>query len=305
VSLGVGFQIEGVIQNVNKPSMSRESVIPVVCPYHGSDGWPLYASVLKTASQSSTADDVPTVVLMHGGGPDHRSLIPLAERLVGRYTVVLPDVRGYGRSVCRDPARHTWAQYSDDVVALLDHLGVERAVVGGAGLGSTISLRTAVAHPERISSLVLISVEDIEDDKAKQAEIAFMEEFADRARTLGLKAAWQPILDDLAPIIGSMVRDAIPRSDPASISAAAAIGRDRSFRSIDELGVIAAPTLIIPGMDYRHPTELAERLTHVLLNAHRAPVIVLMSSDLRTAEDFGRAFGPVISSFLDEVFSGN
>jgi len=59
---------------------------------------------------------------MHGGGPDHRSLVPLAERLSGEAPVVLPDVRGYGRSVCTDPARHTWAQYSDDMIALLDFL---------------------------------------------------------------------------------------------------------------------------------------------------------------------------------------
>jgi pimeloyl-ACP methyl ester carboxylesterase len=134
----------------------------------------------------------------------------------------------------------------------LDHLGVRAAVIGGAGLGSTIALRAALAYPARIRALVVISVEDIEDDDAKQAEIAFMDAFAARVRAHGIAAAWQPILEDLPPVVG-VVRDAIPRSNPASIAAAANIGHDRSFRNVEELAAIDAPTLVIPGVDWRHP----------------------------------------------------
>src|SRR5690242_4475103 len=168
--------------------------------YLGRDGWPLTAF-----STVPHVPGVPVVILMHGGGPDHRSLVPLAVRLAGDAQVVLPDVRGYGRSRCAAPARHTWAQYADDVIALLDHLAVARAFVGGAGLGATISLRAAVGHPDRVAGLVLISVEDIEDDAGKAAEIAFMDAFAERVRTGGIEAGWAPILGDLSPIIGAMV----------------------------------------------------------------------------------------------------
>jgi 3-oxoadipate enol-lactonase len=83
-------------------------------------------------------------VLLHGGGPDRWSLRPLARMLAQEFTVVLPDIGGYGQSACLDPARHSWGQYTDDLLALLDHLGVQRAVVGGSGLGSTIAMRAAV-----------------------------------------------------------------------------------------------------------------------------------------------------------------
>ena len=69
--------------------------------YAGSDGWPLYARILGIQPDPSAR---PAVVLMHGGGPDHNSLVPLADTLSDRYAVVLPDVRGYGRSACRDPS---------------------------------------------------------------------------------------------------------------------------------------------------------------------------------------------------------
>jgi len=260
--------------------------------YCGSDGCPLYAVVIGPSGS------IP-LILMHGGGPDHHSLLPLARLLVDGYAVVLPDVRGYGRSVCANPARHTWGQYAADVIALLDRLGVRRATVGGAGLGSTIALRTALAHPERIHAAILISVEDIEDDRAKEAEIVFMDAFAARVRAEGIEAGWAPILEALPPIIGAMVREAIPRSDPASIAAAAAIGRDRSFCSVEELAVVTAPTLVIPGIDWRHPTALAEAVARTLPNGHLAPVT--LSADLQTAEEFASAFAPTIRDFLARV----
>lgn len=265
--------------------------------YHGNDGWPLWAMVLHRNAHAE-GRDLP-IVLLHGGGPDHEMFLPLARELAEHHTIALPDIRGYGRSVCADPTRHTWAQYADDVVSLLDHFGWTRAIVGGAGLGSTIALRTAVAYPERVEAVILISVEDIEDDEKKAAEIAFMDAFAERARSEGIEAAWAPILNDLAPIIGALVRDAIPRSNAASLAAAAAIGRDRSFRSVDELAVMTAPTLIIPGMDERHPAQLAEDLARLLPRGVLASTG--MTAGLQSAEDFGRAFAAPIRHFVDDV----
>jgi pimeloyl-ACP methyl ester carboxylesterase len=236
------------------------------------------------------------LVLLHGGGPDHRSLVPLADRLADRHTIVLPDVRGYGRSVCADPARHTWAQYADDVTALLDHLGAADVVLGGTGLGTTVTLRAAVACPHRVSGAVLISVEDIEDDEGKKAETAMMDAFAAHVRTEGIEAAWQPFLPMLQPLIGNLVRDAIPRCDPASIAAAAAIGHDRAFTSVHELAAITAPALIIPGDDERHPAPLAESLARTLPRGHLAPV--RLTADLRTARDLAAAVAPCIREFL-------
>jgi len=263
--------------------------------YRGSDGCPLYASRIDCGRGVAAGEEDP-IVLLHGGGPDHLMFVPLAHQLADLHPVILPDVRGYGRSVCTDPLQHTWARYTDDVIALLDLLGQPRAIVGGAGLGATIALRTAVAHPERVHAAILISVEDIETDERKPAEIAFMDAFAQRARNDGLEAAWAPILPGLAPIIGALVRDAIPRSDPASIAAAAAIGHDRSFRSAEELAVVTSPTLVIPGMDERHPTALAKYLARFLPNGHLASVA--FSSALQTADDLAAVCAPAIREFL-------
>ena len=260
--------------------------------YKGYDGWPLFACRVAEPDEG----DGPPVVLLHGGGPDHQSLLPLARRLADIAPVVLPDVRGYGRSICRDPRLHTWSQYADDIAALLDHLGTRTAIVGGAGLGGTIALRTALRHPDRVQGLVVMSLEDIEDDDAKAAEIRFMDKFAWRVRSSGLRGAWGPVLPHLAPVIGTMVEEAMPRADPSSIAAAAAIGHDRSFRNLEELSPITVPALVFPGMDWRHPAKLAEAAVDVLPQGRLAEVS--MNDEMSDAEDFARALAKPIRDFL-------
>ncbi|UUV28698.1 hypothetical protein NQK81_28445 [Amycolatopsis roodepoortensis] len=82
-------------------------------------------------------------------------------------------------------------------------------------------------------------------------------------------------------MIGALAQDAIPRSDPASVAAAAAIGSDRSFYSVDELAAITVPTLNFPGMDERHPTALAEEAANITPDGHLAPLS--MPTGLRDA----------------------
>ncbi|ABW11771.1 alpha/beta hydrolase fold [Parafrankia sp. EAN1pec] len=244
------------------------------------------------------------VVLLHAGGPDRHSLDPFARRLAGRHTVVQPDIRGYGGSVCRDPARHTWDQYAVDVLTVLDGLaeaGVVAAnvgvVVAGVGLGSTIALRLAIARPDRVAAVVALGVEDIEDDEAKAAEIAYFDAFADRVRDEGLAAAWAPIVARLPPVVEAMVTDAIRRSDPASIAAAASIARDRSFRHVDDLAAVRVPALVFAGTDWRHPRALAAAAARVMPAATMA--MAEIGPAVRTGKELADALMPELLDFLD------
>ncbi|WP_436499695.1 alpha/beta fold hydrolase [Actinokineospora sp. HUAS TT18] len=256
--------------------------------YLGTDGHPLHALRLGQG---------PLIVMLHGGGPDHRSLLPMARRFFN-HTTVLPDIRGYGRSICVDPAGHTWGQYAADVISLMDHLDVGQAVLVGTGLGGTITLRAAQTYPDRIRAAVVIGAEDIEDDEAKRAETELFDDFARRVRAEGLAAAWEPLLEELVPLIGNLVREAMGRADPASVAAAAAIGHDRAFVDVRDLQEIDTPTLIIPGADPRHPTALGERLSNVLRKGALGPSL---SVGLRTADDLADAVVPAIQAFLGDV----
>lgn len=237
-----------------------------------------------------------TLVMLHGGGPDHRSLLPLAESLCINRNVILPDVRGYGISVCYDTSCYTWNRYAEDVAELLQNFNIKGAIIGGTGIGTTISLKTSILYPQIVKGLVLISVEDIEDDVAKEAEIAFFEQYMKLLQENGLSVAWESILPQMSAIIGEMVRDGIKRSDAKSILAAGSIVYDRAFKNVDELAIINVPTLIIPGEDVRHPLELANQISRKISNATLSSVG--LSANIRTLNDFAEAFFPIIYNFL-------
>lgn len=97
------------------------------------------------------------VVLLHGQLMPRRMHDPLARSLAGAgFHVVTLDLLGHGRSDRpEDPTGYSMTSFAEQVVALLDHLGVERAVVGGTSLGANVSLEVAVAAPERVQGLLL------------------------------------------------------------------------------------------------------------------------------------------------------
>jgi pimeloyl-ACP methyl ester carboxylesterase len=97
------------------------------------------------------------VVLIHGLLMDGRMYTNLARTLVASgYRVVLADMYGHGASdQPHDMTAYSMTQYGHDVIALLDHLGVREAVVGGTSLGANVTLEAAVAAPERVRAMFL------------------------------------------------------------------------------------------------------------------------------------------------------
>lgn len=97
------------------------------------------------------------VVLLHGQLMPRRMHQPLARALAadGLHVVTL-DLLGHGRSDRpEDPHAYSMTDWAEQVVALLDHLGVAQAVVGGTSLGANVSLEVAVVAPERVRGLIL------------------------------------------------------------------------------------------------------------------------------------------------------
>lgn len=93
----------------------------------------------------------PMVLLLHGWACDQRMWQPQIALADAGYQVVMIDRRGFGRSTA--PANIT--QELEDVSAVLDHFGVERANIIGMSQGGRIALRFAHAHPDKIDHLIL------------------------------------------------------------------------------------------------------------------------------------------------------
>jgi len=93
------------------------------------------------------------VLLLHGGLGDSELWEPVVPLLADRFRTIRSDLRFYGRSV--GPAA-PWS-WQEDVIALLDALGLERAALVGLSLGGKIALDVALAHPGRLWALALVS----------------------------------------------------------------------------------------------------------------------------------------------------
>jgi pimeloyl-ACP methyl ester carboxylesterase len=165
----------------------------------------------------------PTVVLMHGFGgsarnwrPQQRALAPPA----GPYRVAAFDLRGHARSAV-PPAAEDYrpACFVADVVRVLDHLGVDRAVVGGLSMGAGIALRFALAHPGRTLALVLAAFPP-GAGQGRQRDWALG--FADAIERDGLEAAgarfaWGPEAG-LDPAAAQLVRQGFLEHPPHAIA---------------------------------------------------------------------------------------
>ncbi|WP_026690456.1 alpha/beta fold hydrolase [Alteribacter aurantiacus] len=95
------------------------------------------------------------LIFTHGASWDHKQWEKQLEYFSQYYRVILWDVRGHGQSsLPYGPVNGT--DFSDDVIGLMDHLGLEKASLCGLSMGGHISLQTAVRYPKRVSSLILL-----------------------------------------------------------------------------------------------------------------------------------------------------
>lgn len=90
-------------------------------------------------------------MLLHGWALDRRIWQPQLEALDERLMLIAVDRRGFGRTT----ARPDLAREPDDVIRLLDCLGIDRVALVGMSQGARIALHFAIAHPDRVAALVL------------------------------------------------------------------------------------------------------------------------------------------------------
>jgi pimeloyl-ACP methyl ester carboxylesterase len=200
------------------------------------------------------------IVFLHGGLADHRAALLRVGALATSRRLLLPDLRGSGRSV--HGGTLSWDRLADDVDALLAHLGIERAVVGGTSMGSGVALRFALRHPRRTAGLVLMSPVYPGEDRgltvAQDAAMRTMDEAGQRALVEGV-GALRPLFERLPPPIRDAAIAMMLGFDAASVAATTGFlaSTAQPMGTVRELEAIAAPVMIVPGVDPEHPAEVA------------------------------------------------
>lgn len=201
----------------------------------------------------------PAVVLLHGYSADRVVWTRFARHLLRDHRVVVPDLAGHGASGFTTGAGYSAPAQAERVVAVMDHLGIERAHVTGNSMGGFVAASLALAHPDRVESLLLSDAVGVVSPESSEADLLIR-----RGRNPFL-------LDDVAdfPAFYAMTM-ARPPFVPGFIRAAIAedfVGRRDQLAEIfgdfygvamldDRLGEITVPTLVMWGEQDRlvHPS---------------------------------------------------
>jgi 3-oxoadipate enol-lactonase len=211
--------------------------------------------------------DGPVVVLLNSLGSTHRMWDAQLDALDERFLVVRYDTRGHGESPVPE-GPYSIDDLADDVVALLDGLGIARAHLVGLSLGGMTAMRLAARNPERVDRLVLLCT---------GAQLPPAGAWTDRAATVRAHGSsvvaqdvvgrwFTPAYLDTHPEAGRAYRDMV-----ASTSAEGYAGCCEAIAKLDlqrDLSAIQAPTIAIAGADDpATPPARLEEIAAVIANA--------------------------------------
>jgi pimeloyl-ACP methyl ester carboxylesterase len=181
----------------------------------------------------------PALLLSHGYTAAAQMWKPQIEALSERRRLLLWDMRGHGKSdYPDDPAQYSEALTVGDMAAILDEVGVERAAVGGLSLGGYMSLAFHLAHPERVSALLLFDTgPGFRKDAPRQAWNDSAEAYGRAFREKGLDAVRGS---------GEATR-AMHRNAEGLALAARGLLVQHDARVIESLPGIRVPVLVLAG----------------------------------------------------------
>ncbi|HVB43435.1 MAG TPA: alpha/beta hydrolase [Streptosporangiaceae bacterium] len=145
-----------------------------------------------TGISYDTGGSGPAVVLSHGILMDHSMFDAQVRALTPDYRVITWDQRGHGDT--KSPGPFGYWDSARDLLGLLDHLGVGRAVLGGMSQGGFVSLRAALLAPDRVRGLILIDTQAGLEDPAAGASY-------EQLHDIWLESGPEPVQEIVSAII--------------------------------------------------------------------------------------------------------
>lgn len=253
------------------------------------------------------AGEGPAVLFLHAFPLSRQFWRPQVEALAGSFRCIVPDLSGFGESqavaaagggqACR------MADFAADAVALLGHLGIQRAVVCGCSMGGYAALALAAGYPERLRALVLADSRagaDAEDGRQRRL---------DMARRVGVEGtgfvaeAMIPKLlgktsHERRPELRRWLEEQIAAAPPAGVAAAQRGMAERPDQG-PLLPRIAVPALIVVGEeDELTPPEESARMAREIPGAR---LVVIPEAGHLASLERPEAFNDALREWLREL----
>jgi 3-oxoadipate enol-lactonase len=242
------------------------------------------------------AGEGPPVVLVHEAVADSRMWDPQWETFPHSHRTIRFDQRGYGRS----PLEPGVISHAQDLVVLLDAVGLERTSLVGGSLGGRVALEVAVAQPDRIEKLVLLNPGGPGHDWSEEVRAGWDEEEAalergdvDAAVEVNLRMWFdgpRRSSGDVDPELRAKVGDMQRRALEVQLPVGDDVREELLVPDLAErLGDVRAPTLVVTGdQDVDDIHAIADRLVREIPDARRASMPGAHVASLEHPDEFDR-----------------
>jgi len=202
------------------------------------------------------------VIFLHGFPFDHSIWEPLVPLLSKDARMILPDLRGFGRSPVTEDI-YSMRLLAEDILHLMDHLKIEKAVLVGHSMGGYVSLAFAHAYPGRLLGLGLVATQAAADGpERRQARYKTAEAVAHK----GARVVASSMVSTLTPQkeLLQPINELIMSAHPTGIVGALK-GMAERHDLTGELANISVPAVVIAGSsDQLVPKERVETLAQML-----------------------------------------
>jgi pimeloyl-ACP methyl ester carboxylesterase len=154
-----------------------------------------FATVGETQVHYRRAGRGPAVLLLHQSPSSSAELLPLMQRLAQRFTLIAPDLPGYGASDPFPTAPLSIESLADHVAAFLDELGIDTVAVYGFHTGASVCLSLARRHRRRVSVALCEGLLCLDDAERREFSSRYIEPFVPRFDGAHLAWLWTRIKD--------------------------------------------------------------------------------------------------------------
>lgn len=259
------------IDRVGRPTPIPEEIVRFLGPRPGGGHAPIRVPVGDLELAVEVRGEGTPVLFVHGL-PFDRTVWRHQVAALARAKRIAPDLRGVGESSAGGSDGYSLARYADDLVAVLDALGIRAAVVCALSLGGYVTFELLRRHPERVRALMLV---DTKPDAESAAGKRGRDELAALAEREGQEAVVERLLPRLLapatrttqPEVELQVREMGRRWSVPALVGALRAARDRPDSS-DTLRGVRVPTLVLAGEhDQLSPPEAARTMAALIPGA--------------------------------------